>query len=41
MDLLRSLKLNSITKKLGSIVISDYRIDCYVDNDKLRKHLEK
>ena len=41
MDLLRSLKLNSITKKLGSIVISDDRIDCYVDNDKLRKHLEK
>ena len=41
MDLLRSLKLNSITKKLGSIVISDDRIDCYVDNSKLRKHLEK
>lgn len=41
MDLLRSLKLKSITKKLGSIVISDDRIDCYVDNDKLRKYLEK
>ena len=41
MDLLRRLKLNSITKKLGSIVISDDRIDCYVDNNKLRKYLEK
>ena len=41
MDLLKSLKLKSITKKLGSIVISDDRIDCYVDNDKLRKYLEK
>ena len=41
MDLLKSLKLKSITKKLGSIVISDDRIDCYVDNDKLRKLIEK
>jgi len=41
MDLLKSLKLKSITKKLGSIVISDDKIDCYVDNDKLRKLIEK
>ena len=41
MDLLNSLKLRNITKKLGSIVISDDKIDCYVDNDKLRRLLEK
>lgn len=41
MDLLKSLKLKSITKKLGSIVISDDKIDCFVDNDKLRKLIEK
>ena len=41
MDLLKSLKLKSITKRLGSIVISDDRIDCYVDNDKLRRLIEK
>ena len=41
MDLLKSLKLRNITKKLGSIVISDDKIDCFVDNDKLRKLIEK
>ena len=41
MDLLRNVKIRSITNKLGSIVISDDRIDCYVDNDKLRRLLEK
>ena len=41
MDRLMNLKLKSITKKLGSIVISDDRIDCYIDNNKLEKYLKK